>query len=192
MLSFLFFTSLIISYTQSLQKIKLRQWEERSGAFLTPVFTECLSNSLHATKGERAKVDWSCVNSVDYPNQSFDFVGGLIKSQTGLCLDVKGGEYYWDGTAPSCRGGCGDNYRLKWDSCGDGSCCWSGDKALCSRDRYLPLIWWDCHGGFNQKFILEKGYLLRYWNFEGKDREVRVVDGPGDGTGYWAAIDLDA
>ncbi|KDR70707.1 hypothetical protein GALMADRAFT_881437 [Galerina marginata CBS 339.88] len=56
---------------------------------------------------------------------------------------------YWDGTAPLCEGTCAkrnsgwsrasqtcigcknDYYESERSTCGDGSCCWSGTKALC-------------------------------------------------------------
>ena len=39
---------------------------------------------------------------------------------------------YWSGTAPLCLGGCRARHReLKYDRCGDSSCCWVGFKSLC-------------------------------------------------------------
>lgn len=136
----------------------------------------CLSASLDAKENERAEVT-HCNWGRD--TQYFDFVDGLIKSQTGLCLDVKGGKsiynnFYWDGTAPSCEGEC--DYLIKNDNCGDGSCCWSGDKAYCSRSKYLPLIWHTCHNSFNQKFVLKDMWVgddkILKWQFEGKQRDM--------------------
>jgi hypothetical protein len=39
---------------------------------------------------------------------------------------------YWDGTAPFCAGSCSPGYTQQGTStCGDGACCWTGNKAYC-------------------------------------------------------------
>lgn len=44
---------------------------------------------------------------------------------------------YWDGTAPYCAGSCqGPRWEQRGRSnCGNGSCCWTGSKALCCESR---------------------------------------------------------
>lgn len=39
---------------------------------------------------------------------------------------------FWEGTAPFCDGQCPLGYvGIRYDSCGDGACCWTGWKVLC-------------------------------------------------------------
>lgn len=39
---------------------------------------------------------------------------------------------FWEGTAPWCDGACPLGYvGIRYDSCGDGYCCWVGWKVLC-------------------------------------------------------------
>ncbi|KAH7255357.1 uncharacterized protein BKA55DRAFT_736733 [Fusarium redolens] len=43
---------------------------------------------------------------------------------------------YWSGTAPYCSGECEPGWTERGRSqCGDGSCCWTGSKALCCEDK---------------------------------------------------------
>ncbi|KAF5544861.1 hypothetical protein FNAPI_9300 [Fusarium napiforme] len=42
----------------------------------------------------------------------------------------------WEGTAPYCDGECESGWSERGRSqCGDGSCCWTGSKALCCEDE---------------------------------------------------------
>ncbi|KAL5584508.1 hypothetical protein ACKRZS_003122 [Fusarium odoratissimum] len=42
----------------------------------------------------------------------------------------------WSGTAPYCAGECEPGWHERGRSqCGDGSCCWTGSKALCCEDE---------------------------------------------------------
>ncbi|KAF5578342.1 hypothetical protein FPCIR_11592 [Fusarium pseudocircinatum] len=42
----------------------------------------------------------------------------------------------WEGTAPYCAGECEPGWSKRGRSqCGDGSCCWTGSKALCCEDE---------------------------------------------------------
>ena len=44
----------------------------------------------------------------------------------------------WRGTAPFCNGQCQSGERqLATSKCGDGGCCWTGQKALCSNSTPL-------------------------------------------------------
>jgi hypothetical protein len=59
--------------------------------------------------------------------------GALAMSMCGLigaplaCADT------WRGTAPFCDGSCNAGERqIGVSNCGDGACCWTGHKALCS------------------------------------------------------------
>ena len=41
---------------------------------------------------------------------------------------------YWDGTAPFCAGSCPSAYVERTrGGCGDGACCWTGEKTLCCK-----------------------------------------------------------
>lgn len=38
----------------------------------------------------------------------------------------------WIGNAPFCQGSCPDGFQTeREDNCGDGRCCWTGQKKLC-------------------------------------------------------------
>ncbi|XP_078614745.1 uncharacterized protein LOC144883920 isoform X1 [Branchiostoma floridae x Branchiostoma japonicum] len=42
---------------------------------------------------------------------------------------------YWEGTSPACDpGSCDRGYQVATDRCGDGNCCWGGNKIKCCYD----------------------------------------------------------
>ncbi|KAF5605935.1 uncharacterized protein FSUBG_6271 [Fusarium subglutinans] len=61
-----------------------------------------------------------------------DVVKELVKQQDKI--GVTGCK--WQGTAPYCEGECEAGWSERGRSqCGDGSCCWTGSKALCCEDE---------------------------------------------------------
>ncbi|KAI1013310.1 hypothetical protein LB503_001482 [Fusarium chuoi] len=60
-----------------------------------------------------------------------DYVKNLVKEQDKVGV----ASCRWEGTAPYCAGECEDGWSERGRSqCGDGSCCWTGSKALCCED----------------------------------------------------------
>ena len=60
----------------------------------------------------------------------------VIDEQTNLKMTAPAAPTgcWWAGTAPFCNGYCGNAGNVitcLHDGCGDGKCCWQGDKALC-------------------------------------------------------------
>jgi len=51
-----------------------------------------------------------------------------------LTVDGQECESYWSGTAPFCAGACDVGWTsIQTSGCGDGACCWSGQKHLCQK-----------------------------------------------------------
>eukprot|EP00058_Branchiostoma_floridae_P016400 XP_002601888.1 hypothetical protein BRAFLDRAFT_124580 [Branchiostoma floridae] len=49
---------------------------------------------------------------------------------------------YWEGTAPFCNpGGCDWGIYVRSSSCGDGACCWTGNKIYCCNGGYSTLTY---------------------------------------------------
>lgn len=56
----------------------------------------------------------------------------LFVTGGGLPIPIPGQVETWRGTAPFCEGRCLPGEKeVRRSKCGDGSCCWTGSKALC-------------------------------------------------------------
>lgn len=73
------------------------------------------------------------------------FVEGLLALAVTAFLMLSGMPNaqadYWDGRAPFCNGNCsGGSRQIGSSKCGDGACCWTGHKALCSSGTAACLV----------------------------------------------------
>ncbi|XP_066287520.1 uncharacterized protein [Branchiostoma lanceolatum] len=84
---------------------------------------------------------FSSSSAVDSDQKQAEVVDKLEKSILQILLEVgdkeeqKDREYYacrWYGTSPFCDGSCPNvKTAVERDECGDGACCWTGQKVKC-------------------------------------------------------------
>ncbi|XP_066287529.1 uncharacterized protein [Branchiostoma lanceolatum] len=86
---------------------------------------------------------FSSSSAVDSDQKQAEVVDKLEKSILQILLEVGDKEEQkdrseedsacrWYGTAPFCGGSCLNFQKaVKWTDCGDGACCWTGQKVKC-------------------------------------------------------------
>jgi len=63
-----------------------------------------------------------------------ELLGGPYGDPIETVIAPDGRQCYWANVVPFCGRGCQEGFtETAWSKCGDGACCWTGDKSFCCK-----------------------------------------------------------